>query len=96
MHHNLQEPAITVGTVSALKHNSVMSAINLSEANYITVIIPENLLIYDVNKVEFWASVQAIITWWGCKTSGMCRGPIKPKVENENVDTMLLNCPDPG
>ena len=53
MHHNLQEPAITVDTVSALKHNSVMSAINLSEANYITVIIPENLLIYDVNKVEF-------------------------------------------
>ena len=40
LHHKLREPARTVGTVPALKHNSLLSGTKFTDANYITVLTP--------------------------------------------------------
>ena len=82
--------------VPVLKHSSLISEIKFSDANYIPVLVPEGLLVYDGNEVKLRASGQAILIGWRCKTSGLWRAPLKPKVENENLDTVLINLPDPG
>ena len=79
-----------------LQHNSLMSASKFTDTNYIKFLTLEEVLIYDRNEVKCIVSGQAIITWWRCKTSGQWRVPLKPTLENENYDTILLNWPDPG
>ena len=73
-----------------------MSASKFVDANYIKVLIPEEVLIYDENEVKLRASGQAILTGWRCKKSGLWRVPLKSKVKNENVYTMRIKLPDPG
>ena len=82
MHHNLIDPARKVDMVTALKHNSLMSASNFADENYITVLTPEEVLNHDASEVKLQASGQAILTGWRCKTSQLWRLPLKPKVEN--------------
>ena len=43
----LREPARTVDIVPDLKHNSLISASKFADANYITVLTPTEVLIYD-------------------------------------------------
>ena len=40
-HHNIQEPARTVDILSAIKHNSWMSASKCANANSTTILTPE-------------------------------------------------------
>ena len=82
--------------VPDLNQNSLMSASKFSNENYITVLIPEEVLIYYGNEVKLRASGQEIFIGWRCKTSEPWRVTIKPKVENELLDTILLDHPDPG
>ena len=45
--HNVCEPAKTVDMVPQLQHNSLISGAKFSDANYITVLTPTEVLIYD-------------------------------------------------
>ena len=67
--------------VTALKDNSLMSASKFLDANYITVLTLEEVLIYNVNEVKLLSPGQEMLIGWICKTSGLCRVPLKPKVE---------------
>ena len=96
MHHNPRDISRTVDMVPALKHNSLMSERKSIDTKYVTVLTLEEVLIYGVNEVKLRALGQAILPGWRCKTIGLWRVSLKPKVENENVDTMLLKFPDPG
>ena len=78
--HNLRESSRTVNMVPSLKHNSLVSASKFTDANYITVLTWEYLLIFDGNEVNFLASGPAILTGWRYKTSVLWRVPLKPKV----------------
>ena len=49
MRHKLIEPAKTVDMVPALKHKSLMNASKFADAKYITVLMPEEILVYDEN-----------------------------------------------
>ena len=69
IYHNLRYPTRTVDMVPALKHNSLMSAIKFMDANYIKVLIPEELLIYDVNEVTLRELEQAILIGRRYKTN---------------------------
>ena len=71
-----------------------MSAGKFADANYITVLTLKEVLIYDGNDIKLQALGQKTLTGWRCKTSIFWRLPIHPKVENENLDIMLLNLPD--
>ena len=52
MHHNLRDTERTVDMAPMLKHKSLTSAINFIDANYITVMTPEEVLICDGNEVR--------------------------------------------
>ena len=45
--HGVCEPSKTVDMVPQLQHNSLISGGKFSEANYITVLTPTEVLIYD-------------------------------------------------
>ena len=96
MHHNLREPTITVDMVPELNHNSLMSARKFVDDNYTTVLNLEEVLIYDGNAVKSRASGKRNTNSMEMQKSGLWRVPLKTKVENENVDTMLLNRLDSG
>ena len=74
-----------------LQHNSLMSASKFTDTNYIKFLTLEEVLIYDKNEVKWIMLGQAILTGWRFKTSGQWRVPLKPTLENENYDTILLN-----
>ena len=67
--------------VPALKHKSLISADKFADAKYTTVITIEKVLVYYGNEVTLRALGQAILKGWRFKTSGLCRVPLKPKVE---------------
>ena len=52
MHHNLRYPEIKLYMVPSLKHNSLMSVIKFVDANYITVLTPEEVVICNRNEVK--------------------------------------------
>ena len=60
MHHNLREPERTLYMMTALKHNSLMSARKFADENYITVMTPEEVLIYYGNEVKLQVSIRTI------------------------------------
>ena len=74
-----------------LQHNPLMSASTFADENYIKFLTLEEVLVYDRNEVKCIVLGQAIITGWRCKTSGLWRVPLKPTLENENYDTILIN-----
>ena len=76
MRHNIRDPERTVDMFPELKNNSLISASKFMDANYTTVLILEEVLIYDGNEVKSQASGQLILTVWICKTSGMWRLPL--------------------
>ena len=47
LHHSVREPEFTVDMVPDLKHNSLMSARKFAYAQYITVLTPTEVLVYD-------------------------------------------------
>ena len=51
MHHKLRYPLRTVNMVPVIKYNSLLSASKFADTNYITVLNPEEVLIYDVNDI---------------------------------------------
>ena len=92
----VREPARTVDMVPNLKHNSQMSASRFSDAQYITVLTPTEVLVYDdVGDLQLLLSSKAILRGWRCKHSGLWRVPLTPVVLNENTDPILLDRPNP-
>ena len=48
--------------VPELKSNSMMSARKFADTNYITVLTPEEVLVYNENEVKLRASGQEMVT----------------------------------
>ena len=72
LHHMLRDPACTVDMVPNLKHNSLMSARKFSDAQYITVLTPTEVLVYDyMGDLQLSISGEAILRGWRCKHSGL-------------------------
>ena len=97
MHHNPRKPVRMIDMVPVLQHNSLIliSASKFVDANYIKFLTPKEVLIYDGNEVKLLVLGQAILPWWRFKMSGLWRVPLKPIIENEKYDTILLNRLDP-
>ena len=47
LYHSVRDPARTVDMVPDLKHNSLMSARKFAYSQYITVLTPTEVLVYD-------------------------------------------------
>ena len=72
LHHPVREPAISADVVPSLVRNSLLSASKFADAKYITVLAPEEVLIYDdLGELQLTISQKAILKGWRCKTTGL-------------------------
>ena len=84
---NIRKPARTVDIVPDLKHNSFISASKFADANYITILTPTEVLIYDGNGLQLEINHEAILRGWR-EASGLWRVPLStdcPSTESEYV-----------
>ena len=52
LYHHVREPARTIDMVPDLKHNSLLSLPKFADANYVTVLTPTEILIYDGSDIH--------------------------------------------
>ena len=61
IYHNVYDPAKTVDMVPKLKHNSLIIGGKFADANYITVLTPTEVLMYNGNDTHISVSKEAIL-----------------------------------
>ena len=61
LHHDVREPARTVDIVPDLQHNLLLSGSKFSDANYVTILTPKEVLIYDGKDLTITVSSEAIL-----------------------------------
>ena len=94
--HRVRESACTMDMVPNLKHNSLMSARKFADAQYITILTPDEVLVYDeMGDLKRSIPSTAILRGWRCKHSGLWGVPLTPVVLNNNTETMLIDRPNP-
>ena len=76
LHHKLREPARTVDIVPELKHNSLLSGSKFADANYVTILTPDEVLIYDGADLTIKVSSEAILRGWRDE-NGLWRVPLQ-------------------
>ena len=68
-HHKVQEPARTLDMVPNLAQNSLISARKRSDAKYVTILTPEEVLMFDdLGDLQLTIPQEAILKGWRCKT----------------------------
>ena len=90
LHHKVREPAQTVGMVPELKHNSLLSGPKFADANYVTVLTPNEVLIYDGHGLKISTSKDAIMRGWRDTTSGLWRIPLEENCSPNKSEYVLL------
>ena len=86
---NVREPARTVDIVPELKHNSLISASKFADANYITILTPTEVLIYDGNGLKLEVNHDAILQGWR-EASGLWRVPLSKNKDPKESEYVLL------
>jgi len=59
LHHEVREPARTIDILPDLKHNSLISGPKFADANYVTILTPTEVLIYDNDNLTISVSKEA-------------------------------------
>ena len=90
LHHEVREPARTVDMVPGLKHNSLLSGPKFADANYITLLTPTEVLIYDGQDLKITTSKEAILRGWRDKPSGLWRIPLEANKTPKQSEYVLL------
>ena len=91
LHHKVREPARTVDMVPGLKHNSLISGGKFADANYVTILTPTQVLIYDNNDLTISVNCDAILRGWRDKQSGLWRVPLQEGVAPPDSEYILLD-----
>ena len=66
------------------------------DEGYVTVFDENECNIYDGKKVKIVISEKAVLKGYRCKNSGLWRIPLKDTILNENMDTIIIDRPNPG
>ena len=90
LHLQLREPARTVDMVPELKHNSLISASKFADANYITILTPTEVLIYDGTELKLEINKDAVLRGWRDNDSGLWRVPLNTNQPSIKSDYLLL------
>ena len=93
LYHKVREPARTVDIVPAITTQSLLSMGKFADANYISIFDKEEVNIYDANDTEIVVSRGAILKGWRDHSTGLWRIPLKPIINNNNTDTVLVSKP---
>ena len=79
LHHPVREPARSADVVPGLVRNSLLSASKFADAKYVSVLTPEEVLIFDdLGDLQLTISQEAVLKGWRCKTTGLWRVPLTP------------------
>ena len=89
LHHDVREPARTVDIVPDLQHNSLLSASKFADANYVTILTPKEVLIYDGKDLTITVSSEAILRGWR-EVNGLWRVPLQNGVAPRKSQYLLL------
>ena len=94
----LNEAARELDILPDLKHNSLLSVVKLADAGYTTIfhVGDGGVTVHWANDIHIRVDKKAILQGWRDKASGLWRVPIKPNVENENTDTLVIDRPAPS
>ena len=76
-----------------LKHNSLISGPQFSNLNYVIILTPTEVLIYDNDNVKISVSKYTIIRGWCNKLSGMWHLPLQAQVPPTESKYILLKKP---
>ena len=76
--------------VPALKHNSLISGSKFADANYVTVLTPNEVLIYNGHELKISTSKDAILRGWRDSTTGLWRIPLEEKCALTKSEYVLL------
>ena len=89
LHHELCEPARTVDMVPQLQHNSLISGVKFAEANYVTILTPDEVLVFDGEDLKLQINKDAVLRGWReQKPGGLWRVPLQgdcPPLESEYI-----------
>ena len=96
LHHPVREPSRSADVVPGLARNTLLSASKFADAKYVSVLTPEEVLIFDdLGDLQLTISQEAILKGWQCKTTGLWRAPLTPVPLDKQEDTIVLNRPNP-
>ena len=93
--HNLRGTAREVEIVPGIKNNVLLSTGKMVDENYFAVYDKNSCNIYDGTTAKLHITEKAILTGYRCKSTGQWRIPLKPTIENEHEDTLLVDRPSP-
>ena len=77
-------------------HTSLISVCQMADEGYVTVFDENEYNIYDGKKVKIVISEKVVLKGYRCKNSGLRRIPLKDTILNENMDTIIIDRPNPG
>ena len=79
-----------------LAKNSLLSARKFADAKYVTVLTPDEVLIFkDLGDLKLTITQEEILKGWRCKTTGLWRVTLACVMLDEKEDTILLYRPNP-
>jgi hypothetical protein len=70
---------------------TLISNSKLADAGYTMVFDKEEVTVYDGATTKIVPTMQAVLTGWRDKITGLWRFPLKDKVENQTTDTSLMS-----
>ena len=79
-----------------LVRNSLLSTSKFPDAKYVTVLTPDEVLIFDdLGDFKLTITQKAILKGWQCKMTVLWRVPLTPIMLNKKEYTILLDSPNP-
>ena len=76
--------------VPALKHNSLLSGPKFADANYITILTPDEVLIYDGKGLKISTNKDTILRGWRDESTGLWRIPLEADCSPKKSEYILL------
>jgi hypothetical protein len=89
MGNGLRSLADTADFIPTLK-TTLISNSKLADAGYITVFDKDEVNVYNSTTTKIVPTMQAVLTGWRDKITGLWQFPLKEKVENQATDTKLM------
>ena len=77
-------------------HTSLISVCQMADEGYVTVFLENECNIYDGQKAKIVISDKSVLKRYRCKNPGLWRIPLKGTILSENMDTIILDRPNPG
>ena len=94
LRHKLRKGALEMNVTPGV-HTSLISVCQMADEGYVMLFDENECNIYDGEKVKIVISEKAVSKGYRCKNSGLWRIPLKDTILNKNMDTIIIDRPNP-